>query len=169
MRRWEQLVYQGDFTAFPAPFTWAESAVVGHMLDACRVMDFGERGTFANEQLACAEKTGRWAGSARELWLCLFFEHRRWRHSCVEPVGQDLLVLDNLCEALRRKVIALSVSEKAELQEIMKLETQIKFDEDAMAEELIDIPDIKRKNTKGRFSAQIIEVLHRNELVNIAL
>lgn len=34
----------------------------------------------ANRRLQQAQAIGVWDGNALELWLCLFFEHRRWRH-----------------------------------------------------------------------------------------
>ena len=55
------------------------------------------------------------AGSALTLWIALFGEHRRHRHSGYEPGGQDLLYLDSLCEALRGRLQNLSPDDRDRL------------------------------------------------------
>ena len=49
--------------------------------------------------------SGCWSGSAIELWLCLFFEDRRWRHFGDSPEGEDLKLLDSLCSVFRCSLV----------------------------------------------------------------
>ncbi len=39
---------------------------------------------------------------AIELWLCLFYEHRRWRHFGCQPEDQECDLLDRLSQQLRQ-------------------------------------------------------------------
>ena len=62
---------------------------------------------------------GVWRGTARELWLCLFFEHRRWRHFGEYPKGNDLKLLDDLCRVLREQLLLVQGDERAELLKLL--------------------------------------------------
>ena len=76
-------------------------------------------GPFANEMLQYAEKHGIWHGTTKELWLCLFFEHRRWRHFGDSPSGKDLKILDELCFLLRDRLLFVSEADRSELLELL--------------------------------------------------
>ncbi len=122
---WLERVRQGDFSALPDPFTYAHTLHFSHLLHGYRVseaMGWGSLGIWANERLAEAERTDRWHGSALELWLCLFYEHRRYRHMGEgDPQGQDLVLLDQLCAMLRARLQALSDEERAHILRFMAL------------------------------------------------
>ncbi|WP_278117775.1 hypothetical protein [Mesorhizobium sp. WSM4887] len=53
-------------------------------------------------------RTGEWQGTALELWLCLFFQHRAHRHMGLEEIDPSL---DDLCDALRKALSRLSFVE----------------------------------------------------------
>lgn len=113
---WEERVLAGDFSAVPDPLGWYRSARLAHFLN-------GYEETGGVEQLlaitgklsARALETGFWDGSAYELWLCLFFEHRRVRHGGYAPEGEELAHLDGLCAALRAALVALDPQESRAL------------------------------------------------------
>jgi hypothetical protein len=50
-------------------------------------------------------RTGRWSGTALELWVTLFIEHRRIRHGGYEPSDEERPRLDGLCRALRDRLV----------------------------------------------------------------
>ena len=100
---WVELIKIGQFDAIPASFSWQTSAEFAHLIDGYAIMG-DDLGTLANERLQAAEKQGVWRGTSRELWLCLFFEHRRWRHFGERPSGNDLKLLDDLCEVAGQNV-----------------------------------------------------------------
>ena len=115
---WEELVNQGQFKFIPTSFSWEESAKFAHLIDGYAIM--GDKlGPFANEMLQYAEKQGVWRGTTKELWLCLFFEHRRWRHFGDSPSGKDLKILDELCFSLRERLLFVSEADRSELLELL--------------------------------------------------
>ena len=115
---WEDLVNQGQFNAIPASFSWEESAKFAHLIDGYAIMG-DNLGPFANERLQYAENQGIWRGTVKELWLCLFFEHRRWRHFGDVPSGNDLNVLNYLCFILRDRLLMIDCNDRAELLELL--------------------------------------------------
>lgn len=97
LQEWEKLARAGDFSRLPKPFLWRESAVLAHFLDGYREAGgLNELSRFAITKAEEFRSTGQWQGSALELWLCLFFEHRAARHTGSEP-GHG----DELCGALQ--------------------------------------------------------------------
>jgi hypothetical protein len=107
IQEWERLALKGDFSRLPQPFRWRESGRLAHFLDGYREAGgFNELSHLSRIKAEEARSTGRWQGSALELWLCLFFEHRAARHTGSDPRDGDAL-----CEALRR---ALQVLDPAE-------------------------------------------------------
>jgi hypothetical protein len=105
---WERRALQGDFSHMPQPFRWQESARFAHFLNGYE--EAGGFDSLAGLSLAMSERartTGRWRGSAKQLWLCLFFEHRTARHTGSDPEGEELRRLNALCEALRLALQAL--------------------------------------------------------------
>ena len=115
---WVELIKIGQFDAIPASFSWQTSAEFAHLIDGYAIMG-DDLGTLANERLQAAEKQGVWRGTSRELWLCLFFEHRRWRHFGEPPSGNDLKLLDDLCGALRQQLLLTHEDERTELLNLL--------------------------------------------------
>lgn len=108
---WERLALKGDFSRLPQPFSWRESGRLAHFLNGYREAGgFEELSNLAIGKADEARSTGKWRGSAFELWLCLFFEHRASRHT-----GSDPGYGDELCEALRVALQALDPRETREL------------------------------------------------------
>lgn len=120
VENWADLARTGQFEAIPSSLTWNESIALGHLIDgynAATEIGITTLGAFANNKLANAEATGNWSGTALELWLCLFFEHRRARHSG-EPENYaegPHPVLDALCRALRHSLQHISSYERERL------------------------------------------------------
>lgn len=66
----------------------------------------GDPLSFEWDQLCAAEASGAWTGDPAMLWALLFLEHRRWRTSPVEPGAKMTVLLDRLCQQLRRSLLA---------------------------------------------------------------
>lgn len=102
---WLAEVRGGNFAAIPLPFSWDHSIEFAHLIDGYALadtIDIGQLSPFANARLDQARAEGFWSGTAIELWCCLFFEHRRYRHMGEgEPTGPDLALLNDLCATLR--------------------------------------------------------------------
>jgi hypothetical protein len=112
LKSWERRVLEGDFTAIPDPFLWRESAHLAHFIDGYAEAGGIERlGDLANPRKHAAIQKGIWEGSAKELWLCLFFEHRRYHHFGRSPEGHELVVLNRLCASLGQAVQTLGPAE----------------------------------------------------------
>lgn len=119
---WVDRVRHGDFLAIPHPFVWGNSVVFAHMVRGYEVMGgSAETGRFANERLDGAEAGLGWQGTAKELWICLFYEHRRWRHAGLEPSATQVAVLDALCGALRSRLEHITATERAQLIGLMRI------------------------------------------------
>ena len=86
LQDWELAAFAGDFSRIPNPFGWHGSAGLAHLIDGYEEAGgFPGLAHFANRLWRVAEDTGIWQGSPGDLWLCLFFEHRRARNSRDEP------------------------------------------------------------------------------------
>lgn len=110
---WEKGVAAGNFNAMPDPFLWEESARLAHLVNGYDIAgSFEALSAFANGRTEQARLSGKWEGDALELWLCLFFEHRRWRHFGTKPEGEELQLLDRLCETLRHQLSRLSEGDR---------------------------------------------------------
>ena len=112
---WELQAHEGHFEAVPTPFVWADSATFAHLLNGYEIMGPDALARLANQKCAAAEAGEGWDGSATNLWMCLFFEHRRWRHAGIDPEGRALHALDSLCEALRERLLAPGEAERKDL------------------------------------------------------
>ncbi|ESX98810.1 MULTISPECIES: hypothetical protein [unclassified Mesorhizobium] len=107
--KWERLALKGDFSAMPGPFEWDQSGRFAHFLNGYDVA--GGMDPLAGLAIGMSEqarKIGKWDGSALDLWLCLFFQHRAHRHMGSEDSDP---ILDELCEALRVRLSRLSPAE----------------------------------------------------------
>jgi hypothetical protein len=83
-------------------------------------LGFGDCGSFANVRREEFSATGRYRGLASELWCCLFFEARRFRHTDWpgrEP-DEDWDVWTALYSALLRQLRA----EDGSVERILELE-----------------------------------------------
>jgi hypothetical protein len=110
--RWERLALRGDFSAIPRPFTWDQSNRLAHFLNGYEIVGGMDRlAEISNALLGEYRWSGHWRGTALELWLCLFFQHRARRHMGLEEIDPSL---DDLCDALGKALSRLS-SVEAEL------------------------------------------------------
>lgn len=113
---WLARVRRGDFNAIPRDLTWLQSGRFVHLLngyDMSHALGLGDLHAWANERAEEAAQTGSWRGTAIELWLCSFYEHRRWRHFGCEPEGQDRELAACLWRQLRSKLHTLEDEECA--------------------------------------------------------
>jgi hypothetical protein len=119
--KWLADAKAGDFSTMPVPFKWKRSAAFAHIIDGYAVAGGGvER---------CQEIAGRViergpekddrTASALELWVALFTEHRRWRHSGYSPDKRDRVYLNSLCEALRKRLQTLTPDAHCRLLGVM--------------------------------------------------
>jgi hypothetical protein len=107
LQNWERLALRGNFSGMPQPFLWQESGRFAHFLDGYKEAGgFSELSRLALAKADEARATGLWRGSAWELWLCLFFEHRAARHTGSGPANGN-----ELCEALRETLQAIKPNE----------------------------------------------------------
>lgn len=122
---WITRARRGDFAALPEPFTWERTGQFAHLIHGYRIsqsLGLGQLRIWANQRINEARRSGQWIGTAMELWLCLFYEHRRYRHMGEgDPEGDELGLLNQLCEQLRRKLQDLSVDERAAIMNSIRL------------------------------------------------
>lgn len=113
---WLDRVRDGDFSAMPEAFSWEASGAFAHLLhgyDVSSALDLGELAFWANERADEAAMAGSWRGTAIELWLCLFYEHRRFRHFGFEPVAADRDLIARLWQQLRDQLQVIGDGEHA--------------------------------------------------------
>jgi hypothetical protein len=100
----------------PEAFTWEASGAFAHLLhgyDVSSALDLGELAFWANERADEAAMAGSWHGTAIELWLCLFYEHRRFRHFGFAPAGADRDLIARLWRQLRSQLRVIGNDERA--------------------------------------------------------
>jgi 23S rRNA G2445 N2-methylase RlmL len=100
---------EGDFSPLPDPptATWDDLQHLALTVDGyamARALGMGDCGDLANRALAEFRQSGRWMGGAAELWCCLFFEQRRWRHFGSAPEGAAWEEIKALYSALRAEL-----------------------------------------------------------------
>ena len=108
---WLKRVQAGDFEAIPPGLAWANAVALAHLIDGyalCEEAGLGEPFAYAARKWQEAERTGRWSGTALELWVCLFLAYRQDRHQGGLP-AKDEPLLDGLCRGLRRVLAGRSV------------------------------------------------------------
>ena len=116
--KWERLAVKGDFSAMPIPFAWDQSGRFAHFLNGYEVAGgMDALAELSNAMSSRAGKIGKWDGSALDLWLCLYFQHRAHRHMGSED-GDP--ILDELCETLRAALNRLSPDEAMALASRLK-------------------------------------------------
>jgi hypothetical protein len=94
---------------------WENSANFAHLIDGYRLCfeaGLGDPFQFAERKLSEAKETGIWSGSALELWVAVFLEHRRWRFAGWEPEGEQAKLLDALCQRLVAALATVSANER---------------------------------------------------------
>lgn len=114
---WLAHVRAGNFSALPDPLRYGQTPRFAHLINGyftSEDMGWGLLRVWANERRDEAEFMGQWRGTALELWCCLFFEHRRYRHGGDgDLTGPDFEPLDRLCATLREKLQQLTTGEHA--------------------------------------------------------
>ena len=106
----------GDFSTMPNPFTWDQSVKFAHIIDGYGVAGGVERCMAITQNAIDSEPDpDDRAASALTLWVALFGEHRRHRHSAYPPGREARLYLDALCEELGRRLRALNPAERQRL------------------------------------------------------
>lgn len=129
MEDWQLAVRRGEFHAIPERFELDLVPKLGQMIngyDECAGPGtLGEQANRAREK--AVRRGGKWEGSPRELWLCLFFEARRMRFSPVFDETEERIEAKLLCSlylALREGLITASDAERDEILDMMARETQ---------------------------------------------
>jgi hypothetical protein len=97
-----------------AMFDWEGSEAIAYMIDGfglAQEAGLGDPFEFSDRKRGEAEQHGDWTGTALELWVCLFMEHRRDRIQGQGMIGVRALparlpMLDELCAALAAAVRA---------------------------------------------------------------
>jgi hypothetical protein len=117
LENWERKALKGDFSDVPLDLDWNRSATIAHFIDGYEIVGDAPSGLqeFVNRTRAVATSTGNWRGTARELWLCLYGEHRRARFFDDRPTGENLAVLNKLCATFAQSLHGLSADECREL------------------------------------------------------
>jgi hypothetical protein len=95
-------------------FGWDGSERIAYMVDGyelAALAGLGDPVDFVERKRAEAERDGAWEGTALELWVALFMEHRRDRVQGQGPIGMVLALsplpmLDELCFALAEQLAA---------------------------------------------------------------
>jgi hypothetical protein len=110
---WLDKVRAGDFSAIPVPFTWALSAKFAHLVDGYELTGsveacFRIRSRVLREFRARGRST-----SPLDLWIALFMEDRGCRHSGCQPDREERVILDQLSECLRIKLVELTPGQRA--------------------------------------------------------
>ncbi len=82
---WLEDVRLGKFESLPDPLNWDQATKFIYLLNGYEILKSEKLQAFANRKLRAAEETGIWSGSAKDRWLCLFAENRRWRHFGMWP------------------------------------------------------------------------------------
>ena len=107
---WLRQVQAGDFAAIPPELAWESAAQFAHLVDGyalCEEAGLGDPFEYAARKRQEVERTGRWAGTALELWVCLFLAYRQDRFQGGLP-AEDEPRLNVLCAQLRAALAARS-------------------------------------------------------------
>ena len=113
---WIKAARSGQFEMLPVSMDWNSSAYLAQLVNGYEVslaLGWGELSTLAVRMNQAERQSGHWSGSALQLWLCLFYEHRRYRHSGYPPEGDNLARLERLCSALLGALHTADAKERA--------------------------------------------------------
>lgn len=97
--------------AIPLELNWLGSERIAHQINGYELspqLGLGEVAALANGIADQVIAGGEFPDSFEVLWLCLFYEHRRWRHFGTEPESEDRHYLDRLCQAFARQAVSRS-------------------------------------------------------------
>jgi hypothetical protein len=109
-----------NFSTMPLPFMWEESSAFAHLIDGYGIAGgVSECAKIANSAIDSEPRPDDRVGSAMQLWVALFGEHRSHRHSGYPPSPEAVLYLDSLCEALRGRLQNLDPDDRERLLAIM--------------------------------------------------
>lgn len=106
---WLDRVAHGAWDAIPADLAYDDSVVFAHMLNGyvmAERLGFGHASEVAHAAFARHREAGAWSGSAVELWITLFFQHRADRFTAMLAAPEPQPHLDALCQTLRRQLMA---------------------------------------------------------------
>ena len=82
----------GNFSALPDDPDWDNLQVLALSIngyDLSEALGLEDSGELANARIEKYQSTGKWEGNSLELWICLFFEQRRWRHYGYSPEDDE--------------------------------------------------------------------------------
>ena len=105
---WLDRVAQGDWEEIPADLSYDASVVFAHMLNGYEMAErlgLGHASQVAHAASDRYRETGTWPGSAVELWITLFFQHRADRFTVMLAAPEPQPHLNALCKALRRALV----------------------------------------------------------------
>lgn len=106
---WIDRVTNGDWAAIPADLRYEDSVIFAHLLNGYSMAErlgFGHAATVARPTHENFRDTGQWSGSATELWITLFFQHRADRFTVMLEPPEPQPHLDALCAAVRAQLMA---------------------------------------------------------------
>lgn len=106
--RWLEQVRQCEWTAIPPDLTYENSSALANLIDGYKLLaeaGLGEPMTYLAEKTRAAREQGGWRGTALELWIMLFLQHRADRQAGEWAAFRDPL-LDDLCRSLRAQLLA---------------------------------------------------------------
>jgi hypothetical protein len=109
---WIEEVRVGAFSSIPERLDEDQVGALAHMIDGYELYGGGDisvAADFLEAQTQRARECGRWEGSATELWITLFLEHRR-RHFAGELDQPDDRLFSLLEQQLRDALVALENS-----------------------------------------------------------
>lgn len=106
---WLAQIADGCWDAMPADLAYEDSVVFAHLLNGYSMAErlgFGHASVVAHAAHAAYRETGAWPGSAVELWITLFFQHRADRFTVMIEPPQRQPHLDALCRTLRERLVS---------------------------------------------------------------
>jgi hypothetical protein len=103
---WIRWVLKGHFAAIPDPFTWSVSCEFAHLIDGYHLLGGVTAGMATSHHiLGEIAATGYSDASTLDIWAALFIQHRGYRMSGYGPGAEDEARLDDLCTALRGRLV----------------------------------------------------------------
>lgn len=83
--------------------SFEESIHFAHLIDGyglLKQMGHTDYDAWLTLRRRSADTTGSWTGTAAELWIALFLEHRHWRFAGIDPAPRQAAVLNRLVRQL---------------------------------------------------------------------
>jgi hypothetical protein len=113
---WVEKVRSGDFSAMPRPFSWNASPEFAHLFDGYELAGGVEQAFEVRRRFNSWLETSRsWNGTATDLWIAIFMEHRGARHTGNDPTAERQVLLDRACEVLRAMLREIGPDERQRL------------------------------------------------------